>query len=37
MADGSTTLAFSTREADRVDVSQGIALPGGTPATSPTS
>jgi mannonate dehydratase len=28
MADGSTTLAFSTRDVDRIDVSQGIALPG---------
>ena len=28
MADGSTTLAFSTREVERIDVSQGIALPG---------
>ena len=28
MADGSTTLAFSTREVERIDVGQGIALPG---------
>lgn len=28
MADGSTALAFSAREADRIDVGQGIALPG---------
>jgi mannonate dehydratase len=28
LADGSTTLAFSTREVERIDVSQGISLPG---------
>jgi len=28
MPDGSTTLAFSTREVDQLDISQGIALPG---------
>jgi mannonate dehydratase len=28
MADGSTTLAFDTREVERLDLSQGIALPG---------
>jgi mannonate dehydratase len=28
LADGSTTLAFDTREVERLDLSQGIALPG---------
>jgi mannonate dehydratase len=28
MADGSTTLAFSTHDVEQIDVSQGIALPG---------
>ena len=28
MADGSTTLAFSTRDLDRIDLSQGLSLPG---------
>ncbi len=28
MADGATILAFRSREANRIDVSQGIALPG---------
>ena len=28
LADGSTTLAFSVRDVDRLDLSQGIALPG---------
>jgi mannonate dehydratase len=33
LPDGSSTLAFDTEEVERIDVSQGVAIPAGTPAT----
>jgi mannonate dehydratase len=37
LPDGSTTLTFSTKEIEEIDISKGIRCPAGTPATSPKS